>query len=829
MKKCTLFAAGIVAGLFFVASSVQAQQKGFMPRQDAANKLSLTSVVQPHFSVIPMQTPLKASGMSEDILVDEDFSGFTAGTTMRPDTIHYLASQYHEPGIYIDPSLTHGVTWGGNQVFSAGGAAYLWQPNAQSYALLNTPLGDYSGDITVTLKVKAMRAWIPTGYNEDGSLQWGWLTGSGLTVSAMVGGYERPQYADTDLPGNMYSVRLYEDKGWTKVTVTFKNYSADNDGFIMLAVDGAALIDDVMVTTQLTDFLASPKIVGVTDFQKNQFTIKWQPVRKAFNYYVDLYKKVYTSDTEGTFHEDFESFSVLQEGWASTSNALSDEGSNGSKGLLMHQGDTLTLPNNGGTYTAANFYLHADDPEVNREDPYWKWYFPGQLTVDVLTNTGWKELGNFPAGYYVEQGDTVRMAEQMKNFANQYQAIRLRATNLSATGYIVLDDIDVTTNRPSKLVAMTDGSNIEDIMEENYNMLGIVKGTEYTFTDLDPETEYYYSVRSHYVYDFSKRIAYHALGVVAPQVDVATEIDSRGSFTANWQAAPKAQSYEVNLYGVYTAAADETDHAILEEDFNLINDDVTSATDTTAPESLGNYQEVSFDDYTVLPGWKGLGNTLVQGMLGCEEAYYTTLYIQTPVLDVNNSDMVNVTVKAYGTAEDLLVFNIDGMSYAVPFDANGVFDGTLQLPVSSATIQPQISSYNNRAFILDYIRFGQDLKKGDVVKSPLQIQTTDGLNFTFNNLSDYNFEWFGYDVCSLFELEGESTKSKKSALMLVDLENGTSQPSAIGGVTAINGGAKGQQNVEAIFSADGRRQKTMQKGLNIVKMSDGTVRKLLVK
>ena len=53
---------------------------------------------------------------------------------------------------------------------------------------------------------------------------------------------------------------------------------------------------------------------------------------------------------------------------------------------------------------------------------------------------------------------------------------------------------------------------------------------------------------------------------------------------------------------------------------------------------------------------------------------------------------------------------------------------------------------------------------------------------------------------------------------------GTETPNAINGTNTGNN-AKAQQ----IFSADGRQMKTMQKGLNIVKMSDGTVRKVMVK
>mgnify|MGYP000441181225 FL=1 len=82
--------------------------------------------------------------------------------------------------------------------------------------------------------------------------------------------------------------------------------------YICFLTNGAVLIDDVEVTTKAT-FIATPKIVGITDFQADNFTVEWQPVRKAYNYYIDLFKKVYTSDTDGVFSEDFENFTP-QEG-----------------------------------------------------------------------------------------------------------------------------------------------------------------------------------------------------------------------------------------------------------------------------------------------------------------------------------------------------------------------------------------------------------------------------------------------------------------------------------------------------------------------------------
>ena len=109
-----------------------------------------------------------------------------------------------------------------------------------------------------------------------------------------------------------YTTRLYENQGWTEIELHFNNYSGDSDGYICFFTEGAVLIDDVKVTSAPT-FLAAPKVVGVTDFQADRFTIEWQPLRKAFEYYVDLYKMTYTSDTDGAFSEDFENYTAPQE------------------------------------------------------------------------------------------------------------------------------------------------------------------------------------------------------------------------------------------------------------------------------------------------------------------------------------------------------------------------------------------------------------------------------------------------------------------------------------------------------------------------------------
>ena len=785
-------------------------------------RTALVPKVKSAVTPIPLKAQANRVSIDErDILVDEDFSSFTAGTNDEPDTLNYLASSYYEPGIYIDPSLTKDGTWGGDFVHSAGGAVYLKTPNPMISASLMTPLGDYSGEITVKCKVKAMPDWIEIGEDEEtGKPEYGLLSGSSFNIYAGKGGFTSYEVANTDL---QYNTQLYHNMGWTEVTVTFNNYDADNDGYICFWTNGAVLIDDVKVTTKAT-FIATPKIVGVTDFQADNFTVEWQPVRKAYNYYIDLFKKVYTSDTDGAFSEDFENFTP-QEGWTITSDEISaDEGMDGTKGLVMHNGDTIATPENGATYKTGDFYLKFVTPLGMFESE-------AQLDIDVLTDSGWKNLGYYYLGFFTD-GDMSRLVDEMQDFANNYLAFRLRPTGLSEGEYLVVDNIDITTNRPSKL---------ERVMGENslssggnydfYDMTDDWNQTSYTFTGLDPETEYYYGIRAHNVKLFSTPVNHHALGVCAPEALSATDIDSRGSFTANWNPAPKATGYTVNMYCVKEVEEDNPDFILLDETFDKVDASVTSATDWSSPEQLGNYDDTGLDQYTTLPGWVGIGNTIAEGMLGCESSYFTINEIVTPEFYVGNDDELKFYVKAYGDADDRLMLEVDGVTYNILFepaaDGTGYIDGLYSIPVTSDNIQVRMSSYNYGAFMLDEIRFMQDVKKGDIVKTVIDKVDTDAetTSYTFNNLADYGFDTYGYSVISNFEHEGESTTSVPSNTVIVNLVTGDSHVTT--GVEETV--AEGDVCEVARYSLNGCKLSAPQKGINIIRMSDGTTRKVLVK
>ncbi len=774
------------------------------------------------FKPVGLKSPQKASSKSEAILIDEDFSNMKAGTVDKPDTTQMLAcaySGYSPNGIYIDNSLTKDGTWFGNFVYSAGGAVAIKTYNPQVSAYISTPLGDYSGDITVTCKVKALPALIKTetGYAKT--------SGSSLNIAAFVGGYESYEYASTDDAAQQCSERIYENQGWQKVTYTFKNFSSDNGGYICFYTEGALALDDIQVTTAAS-FIAQPTIGGITDFGEDQFTIEWQPVRKAYNYYVDLFTKNYTSDKDTTFTADFEDGTVPA-GFSTTSKQFSDdEGCNSSRGLKLMDGDTLTFPTNDNVYKKLNFYLRTIDETVDKTDEYAAYDVEGYLEIDYKADDGWKNIAEYYASGFWEPGDTVKLADEMPTKFNKLQATqwRVRAVDLNEGAYFVIDDVDIEA-APSFEWKLVEGENSMDY-GGNYTAYDTTKKTYYTFTGLDPNTEYYYGVRSHYMYLFSDRKLSHALGVAAPEALDATDIDSRGAFTANWEKAPKATGYTVSCFGVTTADKDYQDYPVLDEDFSKIDASVTTGTGADDAVPLGNAEGSSLDAYTSAPGWTGSSNTASVGMLGADGDYYDGGYIKTPVLDLRHADSFKLTLEGKAEDEDQLVLRVGGKNYYLTVPDGGEINGTYIIPKGGIRSDIKIMSYYAAPFIFDRIKVTQNVSKDDQILTWLDEAETDAetTSYTFTDLADYGFADYAFHVVSNFKFSDmESTSSlTPSELVVVNLEKGTST-----GITEVSD-ATGVK-VVARYSADGRLVSSPVKGLNIIRLSNGKTVKVVVK
>ena len=801
-------------------------QKRLAAVQQTGKAVRLNPTVKSKFKTAVLPAPNKASYHQESILLEEDFSKMTSGTEDHPDTTVCLASQNDAPGIYVDPAYTKQAGWAGDKVYSAGGAVFLRTYSMLNAAALYTPLGDYSGEITVTCRVKALDGKT-LYYDEEGNLQWGTLTGSSLTIQAGIGGVEKGDIADTDDPGG-YSVRLYPKHGWIYVTYTFKNYSADNDGYICFFTEGSVVLDDIKITSSPT-ILGNPGGVKVTDFQPDNFTIEWQPVKRAYNYYVNLYKKVYTYDGDVTYKETFEDYKPGDDWNFTTSTVVDGMGKNGSKALLLQNGDEIVTPYNGAKYKNFKFWMKAVYPEGYTEDLIYA--DEGIIQIDLLTNDGWKYYSGFYGWGFVgdEYNDCDMNEEGWNLFDNgSFYGVRLRFENFPEGTKFYFDEAEAIVNRGYQLEFVKGKNAADHGYGDDMTKYDTTEETTYTFEHLDPESEYFYGVRAHVQADknlFSQWKLYECFEVAAPQVLEATDVDERGSFTAHWAASPKATRYAVNLYSAYQTKGIEADHVLIDEKFDAVQTD--SSTDVV---DLGNTGMSSLDEFTTLPGWTGRGNIVVNGMLGCNYVVNAVNKVVLPRIYVANGSWITLTLKAYGNVGDCLMFNVNGVDYPMEFvqteeSAYGMFSGSVKIPVSGLFVQPYFYSKQWNSFVIDELKITQDLAPNAYVFTWMENKEVDGDATTcdFSDLTDYDI--YAYDVVAYMDQDDRTATSELSDIMVVNLTNGGSHA----GLTNAPYVFAGENAVTSILTIDGRNASRMAKGVNILRMSDGSTRKVVVK
>lgn len=736
---------------------------------------------------------------SSDILLSEDFSAFKDGTEDTPDT-KMLASFYGDPGMYIDKSLTAQDTWAGSLVYSAGGKIALISPNEYTGADLDTPLGDYSGDLTITFKVKA-------------------LENSDLFVNVLKGGYARCEDADTKDGSNVKDYRLYPKEGWKEVTLKISNNSADNDGFIQFHSYGKIIIDDYKVTTT-ANFIAPPKLLSETKFTKNGFTINWEPTRIAFNYYIDLYKKVYTSNNDSTITEDFENVNAdgsnMPNGWRiiqKDTERIGTVGQDSTKGLILNNGDTIETPYDMAKYKDLSLWMriYDPDPETNYE------VYETSINIDARTINGWQNIGQFSPDAFFD-GKVTNLIKTIG--ASKYYGIRLSVSGLPKGDYVALDNFKITTGKPATLETV-DG----DFPGYYYAK---TKDSTYTFNNLDSLSEYYYSVKAHYLLQYSDPQLKEAFGVAKSESGVATDITAN-AYTAHWEAVPKATRYLVNNYGVYTATTDEADHVVLNEDFSKVNSSVTDNTDPYHPEEVGNTDEVTLDAYSDFAGWTGVGTTMSQGMIGVAKSSSQTNYMISPSMYLDNGNQFKLYIKAYGTKDATLIIQTNNKLYSVYFKdagdgASGVIDNTFIIPDHDKALNVIFYTLNKEAFIIDAVKVSQDIKAGNNVYTYLssQLVKADTLSCTFSGLDQYPYKDYAFTVTSYYDLDNETAISDLSEFTPLTL---VVDPT---GIKDTNDNSLDKDEI-ARFNINGVKLNAPVKGINIVKLSNGRIIKELVK
>ena len=770
--------------------------------------------------VRPLQVRQNAGASRQNVVLFEDFNLVPEGTVDadgRYDT--YLASHYFEPGRYIDNKYTpNSGTWEGDWVMAGPDGSVLiqtWNPQQPGY--LATPMGDYSGDIVVTLRTKVSKTFY--GTDEGG---WKSPVGSRLVLNVLKGGYDSSSLAETDIAGGygLTSGNVYPGDGWVELTYEFHNDYAGSDCFLMFQCDASMIVDDIKVVDKAT-YLAAPRTLPITDFKEDSFTISWDPVRRSFNYYIDLWKVDFTGDGGVNETYDFEDGQIPEGCTCEDFEILDNKGVDTSRALMLGYDEVAFETKNYGlklkSFTA-NLCLQLNGDPMGA--------LGGSIVYECLDDNGWQPMGEVDP-FFVGTGPNYYLLDlnmESPFFADQYYAVRIYAKNMGEGNNLLLDDIHIVADRPAQLVRVGDHVMDKENDDNPYNYYDTVKvgaPCTYTFTGLDPEGEYYYRVRSHNTDEFSLGEKVHALGVCTPELLPTEDIDASGSFTVRWKDVPKAQQYIVENYRVATLDEDVEECPLLMENFSSAEGE----SDLMMMEPLFNFFDAPMDDYTDAKGWIGYGNIVGDHALGVQ-AFSFGYLITPPIMANPGRGNVTAYIDMMGQPGDQIFISLynDGNYVVADLDDNGEFVGTMEVPNMARGERIAFQSYNYQDFALRTVEVYQNAKAGDNIlfyDSEAQVPAGTGRS-EFTGLSPEDN--YAYTVKSRYQYNDESVDSAVSPLTIVDLANGTAQTV---GLQSLNAGA----DVVEVgrYTPDGLQVPASYKGIVIVKYSDGTTAKLIVR
>lgn len=779
----------------------------------------------------PLKSPDKEAGVTRaQILLEEDFNNVPDGQTETTGSlgerqVEFIASHYFEPGRYVDPEYTPNTgTWEGDWVFAGkNGTIVLQAYNPMEGAYINAPLGDYSGDLTIKIRAR----YAPSFWGADNELGYVGSNSTSFSVSLFKGGYDSHERPVSDAEwAQLSSDQIYENDGWIDFTFTLRNEGADKDGYINISTGCSLEIDYIKVTDAAT-YLACPVVREPSNFTDDGFTINWDPVRRSFNYYIDLWKVNYTADKGIDENYDFESGS-LPEGTTADGPEIEDgAGVDGSRGLRLDINGVdaaFVTPDFGSPLGSVTFTAYFDVPaEPTKDDMDPEWGL-GTLLIDGLTDDGWQPLSSVMAdGLFTPGGYFLNYILDGTQFEGRYKGLRFYAEGFKAPYSVVLDNVNLWGPRPFVL-ERAEGGSLRDPENDDYAYNYYYKTEHndpcsYTIAGLDPEGEYWYRVRSHNVNDFTIGEKHHAFGVAAPRLLNASDI-ATGTYTAHWADAPKAQSYLLRNYNVEKVAADKEDYQLFNETFQ----GCTGGSDLFSMVPLNNAAGY-LDDYTDMPGWTGSNNSVGQNLIGCGDYSGGRLY--SPALPVNPArGEYQIYIEAYGYPGDTFCIDFleSGLHSYISVPEEGYLNGYLTIPAESVRENERLDffSYNGLAFAVGALEVTQNVKAGDLLRTfASEVEVPAGIgSYTFSNLGDG--QMFAYQPVSRYKLEKDVVYSASGDYMVVDMANGGSFITDKAEIAA--------DAVEtARFNTSGVRVGKDYKGLVIITMSDGSVRKEIVK
>ena len=726
-------------------------------------------------SVLPTtaQMKLKPVGMAsyehranaekeETVLLDEDFSLFTAGTEDEPDSKNVSDNFTGE----IPSRYTKTPGWTGAAIRQAGGVCAMVLGNfatsdggAQTLpGYLITPKGNYAGDLTVTFRARLSGADVESD-----------------KMSVTLINSEK---------GTLESSQLEIGKEWSEYTVKFSKGEFKSCAIEFAMASAGVLLDDIKVVSKQTS-IVPPTPTAATDFTTDGFTAHWNPTADADSYLFSLYEM---NTDKATTTETFDGIKATADGMVDTTDPNYPEG----WGIVLAQGTGKQLTNDGFEGSQALVMDETNDwlqtPVINGKLTDFKFYArnisgnpvnASTLKIDVMFDDDeWYELGRIDIERISTEGEFISIANSLEDNIHRVALVFSKNENdVDKNPMVAIDQISYMV-QPETVPVFVD----KELTDTFY----VVKG-------LDAAKDYCYAVKAkNSEYTSALSDAVPALGLAVPVLS-AVEGVSANQYTARWQAVPKADGYYVRNFRIHTVSEPE-ETVVLHEDFSKVVTDNTQ--DNPASDIMSMFGPKSLDDFTTLPGWLGSNYVYLTGMLGGNASagsFGAAGMVQTPALKLDGNGgkfKVDITFcGGLGAEEDSLVIQAGASVYKRIY-FSGEYEpvtASVEFDCGEADMPLLIYTYKGSMFFIDDIKVSQELAVGSQIINEeangyaLGNQNT---SYTFTNLEQGKDETFGYRVSAYRLFCGQEVYSSATDMAVADL-NGTSD--GIGQAESVEG------------------------------------------
>lgn len=408
------------------------------------------------------------------VLLEEDFSKFTAGSEATPDATDVADATTG----YIADELTNTPGWSGDGVFQAGRCAYIGivdeGTDNEDTGFLNTSTFDGSGNggyIVVTFRARVA---------EEGAtdaVEFVSIDEDDINESdPMSGVVDYKQVAITDQ--------------WAEYEVELKSGAA-NASIQLYAYQSPIYIDDIKVVQTVKIDVPAPEALAATNVTPTSFTANWSAVEGATSYMLTVFSfKTIKSDVEeATVTEGFDGIvatgkkdkfidtenSKLPEGWTIS---VSDNGTSreiyASSGNYHSEKIALAFDATG------DFIETPEAPAPIKKFSFWvKNQGAGAgsiITVSGFNGTEWIDLGELDFGDI----DT-NFADVVGMDVDEEGIVKLRLSYTKEVGNCAIDDVSYTYGGVYNIATL--------LLEDK-----TVEGTSFDVTGLTEGEQYYYYV-----------------------------------------------------------------------------------------------------------------------------------------------------------------------------------------------------------------------------------------------------------------------------------------------------------------------------------------------